>query len=914
MLDKLFVIDTYAHFYQMYYAIRGLTGPGGEPVNAVYGFARLLRKVRHDYNPDYLAAAADAPGKVFRHHMYEEYKATRKPMPEDLQAQLPLLQELLEAESIPVLMVEGYEADDVMGTVARLAAGKGVQTVLVTTDKDAEQLIDPMTSVLHMRKDSEKLLDAGKLEREKGLRPEQVIDLMALAGDASDNIPGIPGIGPKTALKLIQRFGSIDNLYANLDEVERENLREKLRQNRGAAELSRRLVTIKCDAPVELDLERCRTDAKDAKALILFYQSLGFRSLVEQVGSSLPGQAVAGQASLFATEEKGAPCDSIETLEKNYSVAADAESVRQLTAALRASGRFAVDLETTSLSRRDARIVGFAFSTAAHAGTYVPTAGPPGDDVYSLTEALAGFRGVLEDSSLRKVGQNLKYDIAVLKNYGVELRGVAFDTMVASYLLQPSERGHGLDKLALRHLRYRMVPIRDLIGAGRQQTTMDRVPVAKVAPYACEDADVALQLSEKLAESLKEQRLWDLFTDLELPLVPVLANLEWHGIKVDESRLAAISREFEQQLAELERKIFTEAGEEFNLNSPRQLSEVLFNKLRLPPPSGHKRTTGYATDRSVLASLRREHPIAELLLKYRELSKLQSTYAYALRDLINKETGRIHASFNQTMTATGRLSSSEPNLQNIPVRTPLGRRIRSAFVPSETDMSLLAADYSQVELRILAHCCGDESLTEAFRHDRDIHTFVAGQIYGVSENEVTPEMRNRAKGVNFGIVYGQGARGLSNQIDVPIKEAREFIDSYFRRYPKVKEFINDTVDDARRKGYVQTLAGRRRRLPGINDTGSVRRAAERMAVNTVIQGSAADLIKKAMILIDRGLPEVSPRAHMLLQIHDELVFEVPDTALEEAGAFITENMTAAMDLSVPLKVDIAVGKDWEQAK
>ena len=919
MAERLFLVDGHAHCYQAFYAIKALTGPDGEPVNAVYGFARLLNKILKQYSPEYLAVVFDPPGKVFRHEMYEQYKATRKPMPDELGRQFPVIHEMLERQGTPILVVAGYEADDVMASAARLARAKGVASVLVTTDKDADQLIDDMTTVLHIHKDREAWLNEDALKETKGVEPWQVVDMMALAGDSTDNIPGVPGVGPKTAAELIEQFGSIEELYRNLDAVKRDSLRKKLAEHRELVELSRRLVIINREVPLEFDLERCRADRLNIGERDEFYRALGFHSLVadETASRSAVSAPAQRQASLFAAAvepaSEGEP-RTVRDFKNNYRTVRTLPEVEQLSEELRRRAPFSVDLETTNLDPHEARIVGIAVSWHPNQGVYVATAGPPGEDVCPAEEALAALKPVLADPQVGKIGQNLKYDMLVLKNYDVELRGIVCDTMIASYLLDPSERSHGLDALALRHLNYRTIKITELIGEGSQQLSMAAVPVERAAPYACEDADVAFQLSEKLMPRLGEEDLLPLLRDLELPLVPVLADMEWHGVKIDEARLREISEEFSAQMAELEEQIFALAGERFNLNSPKQLSEVLFDRMKLPRPHGKQRTTGYATDADVLTDLAQEHPIASHLLRFRELSKLKGTYADALRELINKRTGRLHTSFNQTGTATGRLSSTEPNLQNIPVRTPLGKRIRAAFVPGAADMSLLSADYSQVELRVLAHCSGDRALQEAFHRDRDIHRFVAAQVHEVAEDQVTEQMRRRAKAVNFGIVYGLSAYGLSRQIGVPISEAQQFIDGYFERYPQVKRFIGETIARAREQGYVRTLAGRRRRIEGIRSSGALRSAAERMAVNTAVQGSAADLIKKAMIAISNGLSAVSRRAAMLLQIHDELLFEVPDEEVDAVRQFVVEQMTGAMELSVPLKVEAGVGKDWSQVK
>jgi DNA polymerase-1 len=912
MPETLFVIDAFSHIYQFFYAIKGLTGPDGEPVNAVYGFARMIEGIREKYAPDYLAVAFDGPGRLERKDLYEDYKAGRPPMPDALQRQIPLIHELLEAQGIPAVQSEGHEADDVLAAVAKRARERGVDTVVVTTDKDAEQIIDEHTRVLHIHKDREEMLDPRALSEAKGIEPQQVVDVMALAGDSTDNVPGVPGVGPKTALKLIAEFGSVEALYQNLDRVKSGKMRAKLAENRESVDLSAVLVKLNADVPLELDLEDCRVRGGRPDELVRFYRALGFRSLAgEDRPTREPGDR---QGSLFGAQEEEGPPVTLRNADVAYETIRDVEGVRELAARLAKQDAISVDLETTSLEPRNAGIVGLAFSWEPGQGVYVATAGPKGAQVCPLEEALAVLRPILEGDEPAKLGQNLKYDIAVLKNYGIELRGLRCDSMVASYLLHPSERGHGLDALARRYLNYETVKITELIGKGKDQVTMDRVPVERVAPYACEDADVALQLCRLLSEQLEEQELWALCSELEMPLVPVLAAMEWRGVRVDVEQLRGLSTGFAEEIGGLERDIYREAGGEFNVNSPQQLSKVLFEDLGLPAPRGGRRTTGYSTASGVLEDLRAEHPIADLVLRHRELTKLKSTYADALIEMVNAKTGRIHTSFNQTVTATGRLSSSDPNLQNIPVRTELGRRIRRAFVAGAEDMSLLSADYSQVELRIVAHCSGDPALRQAFAADRDIHRFVAAQVNGCAEDEVTDEMRQKAKAVNFGIIYGLSPYGLSRQIGVPLREAEEFIAGYFARYPRVKEFIGHTVDAARRDGFVKTLAGRRRRIEGIDSTGASRGAAERIAVNTVIQGTAADVIKRAMIDIHRDLPAVSPRSAMLMQIHDELVFEVPDDELGEVSRFVKDRMSGAIELEVPLKVDVGAGKNWAEVK
>ncbi len=918
MSDKFFLVDAHSYLYQAFFAIRGLTDPAGEPVNAVYGFARMLQKLIKDYNPDYLAVATDLPGKVFRHEIYEDYKATRKPMPEALVRQIPLAYEMLEKYEIPLLTADNYEADDVMASAAKQASKEGLDAVLVTTDKDVEQVIDEKISVLHIHKNKEIVLDVDGLRKKHGIEPWQVVEMMSLAGDSSDNIPGVPGIGPKTALKLLKQFRSVDNLYENIDKVSSDSIKTKLQKNHDLVRLSRRLVTVETDLPLEIDYESCRLSDAPPETALRFFQALGFRSLADgaktQRRNKKSHQGMLFDNSDAETDSLGVEPENIDSVENSYQVIRTLDGLRSVLEKIKDKKVFAIDLETTSLDPHEAELVGVALSWRAHQGVYAAMKGPEGEEVCPLQESLNLLKDILDNPRVGKVGQNLKYDIMVLKSYGLNMKGVVCDTMVASHLLNPSERSHSLEALSLRCLNYRPVEIEELVEGEKNKLRMDKVSVEKVTRYACEDADLAYRLYELLYPELKGRGLLEVLKKIELPLIHVLADMEWLGIKINRNYLEELGREFDLALQDLQKKIYYMAGTEFNINSPQQLSEVLFQRLKLPVPKGKKRNTGYSTDQKVLTELAAEHEIADDLLRWRRLSKLKSTYADALVEIVNSRTGRLHTSFNQTGTATGRLSSSDPNLQNIPIRTSLGRRIRRAFVPSEPWMSFLSADYSQVELRVLAHCSGDKTLQDAFRADRDIHRFVAAQVYGIDETEVNEQMRGRAKAVNFGIVYGQTAYGLSRSLKISTEEAQTFIDEYFDRYPNIRKFINHTVAGACNNGYVKTLGGRMRPITGLGSEGVVRNAAERVAVNTVIQGSAADLIKIAMINIHRKLGEISQQSNMLIQIHDELLFEVPDDEMADVKTFVNDQMREAMKLSVPLKVDLVTGKNWEQAK
>jgi len=887
MAPKFFVVDGHAHCYKAYYALRNLTSPEGQPVNMVYGFTAMLRKILRDYRPDLLAAAFDMAAPTFRHEIYSEYKANRKPPPDDFSRQMPLVYEVLEAFDIPVFQKEGYEADDILGTLARLAAEAGLETYLLTSDKDAQQLLGPRVFMLDPSKD--KVLSAEKLLEQKGIRPDQVVDMMALSGDSSDNIPGIPKVGPQTALRLIREYGDLEGVLQAAPDMKKSKLRDNLIERAADARLSHRLATIKTDLDVELDLEACRVSEDDESALRPLYERLGFRQFLSDMDSA-------------PTQEK-----------KSYHLVDSPTALKKFVRTLAKQKRFSVDLETTSARPRDAEMVGLAFSWKEAEGYYLPVRGPEGAQVLDLEKTLESLREALERPDVGKVGQNLKYDALVFRTHGIHLQGIDFDTMIAAYVLEPERRHFGLNDLALSLLDYRCIPISDLIGKGRKQITMDQVPVERVCEYACEDADIAWRLTTALEKRIRDAGFEALYREIELPLVDVLVDMEMTGVKVDAEQLRAMSKWLGEQIEKLEKRIQAEAGSVFNVASTKQLAQVLFEDLGLPKLRRTK--TGYSTDAEVLAQLADVHTVPGLVLEYRQLVKLKNTYVDALPEMILTATGKIHTSFSQVATATGRLSSSDPNLQNIPIRTELGNPIRRAFVPSEAGWLLMSADYSQIELRILAHLSGDEALVDAFRADADIHTFVASQVYGVPMETVTPEQRRAAKAVNFGIVYGLTPYGLSRDIGVPVKEAEGFINAYFERHAGVKAFIDKTLEDARERLYVETLRGRRRPVPDIHSSDPNRRSfAERIAVNTIVQGSAADMIKLAMIDLKSRMDKRQFKGRMILQIHDELLLELPPEEEVTLRSVLVNAMEGAMSLSVPVKVNVAVGENWLEAK
>lgn len=900
---KLYLIDGHAVLYRAYFAIKTkLAAPGtGQPTHAAFGFTRTVRAMLAEHSPDYLIVCMDAPGPTFRHERYDKYKATRPAMPDDLSPQIGMVERVMDAYGIPVLRVPGFEADDVLGTLAKAAAARDLDVVIVSGDKDVLQLVtdrsgkgggsisafDPAPSGKSSPRGGE-FLDSKGVERKKGVPPEKLLDTMGLAGDSADNIPGVPGVGPKTAVKLVLKYGSLEAALAGAAEGnEKGKLRERLVEHADMALLSRELATIRTDAPVELDLDAARAHAHESDdKLMTVFRELGFRAFYKELAPS-------GQKEDLRYETVDTP-----------------EALNEFVKKLAARERFAVDLETDSQHPRGAGIVGFSFSWKAKEAYYIPVRAPVGERALGLADVLAKLGPILEDPKRLKVGQNAKYDMIVLRRAGIAMRGLDFDTMVASYLLDAGSRSHGIDALALQHLGFRKIATTEVIGKGREQTTMDRVPVETVARYACEDADITWRLRGVLEKALRDKGLEKLYRELELPLVEVLAEIEWNGIAVDGEALAGLSAGMADGLAIEEKAIYGFAGEEFAIASPKQLNVILYEKLGLPilkkTPKGAP-----STDSDVLRRLGEKHELPKALLRYRELAKLKSTYADSLPAHASPETGRIHASFHQTVTATGRLSSSDPNLQNIPIRSESGRAIRQSFIAGEEGWKLLSADYSQVELRLLAHLSGDERLVKAFRDGRDIHAAVAAEMGGVAIDKVTSDMRRRAKTVNFGLIYGQGAQHLARSTGMTVQEADEFISEYFRRFAGVKRFRAKVLEQAREEGRVVTMLGRVRYIPDINsDDVSARRGAERMAFNTVIQGSAADLMKRAMIDVHRDMLAKHMRSRMILQIHDELLFEAPEDELSALRKLVEERMAAAFTLDVPLVVDSGTGDNW----
>jgi len=920
----LVLIDGHALAYRAYFALAG-TGfrtRKGEPTHAVYGFALMLLAVWDEYKPDYFAVAFDV-GDTFRHKQYAEYKATREKMPDDMGPQLGRIEQLIRAFNIPVFTAENFEADDVLGTLARQASEQGVETIIVTGDRDAFQLVGPRVKVLISGRSfsDRQLYDEARVEARYGLPPSKLVELKGLVGDASDNIPGVKGIGEKGGVKLLQKYGSLEGIYQHLDDLPKGQ-RARLEAARDMAFLSRALGRIVTEVPgVKLDLEACRAREFDRDRVLRLFRELEFRSLYHRIpGAPQPAETTAPaggvQLPMFpqAKAEAGGAAPVAEMAppasvpETEHHILDTPQALTRLVEQLEEAGRFIFDVETTSTDAITADLVGIAFTDAPGRGYYAPISNLKSQ--ISLDEARQILRPLFENDKLEKVAHNAKYDITVLAQHGLETRGPLFDTMIASWLINPSG-SHGLKNLAWTRLGVEMTEITDLIGSGKKQITMAQVPVEQVAPYACADVDMTARLVDDLTQELKERGLWSLFTEVEMPLVPVLTDMERVGIRLDVAVLHQMSERLDERLRRIEREIQDIVGYPFNVNSTQQLSDALFIKLGLPTEGLKKTKSGhYSTAASVLEGLRGQHPVVDLILEQRQLTKLKNTYVDALPQLVNPRTGRIHTSFNQTGAVTGRISSSNPNLQNIPIRTELGREVRRAFVADE-GWKLVAADYSQVELRVMAHIAQDPGLLEAFRRGEDIHAATAAAVLDIPITEVTKEQRRLAKGVNFGLSYGQSAYGLARQTGMSQQEAAKFINTYFEKYPGVREYIQRTKRQAAEQGYVETLLGRRRYFPNLaRMRGPERNRAEREAINMPIQGTAADIIKIAMIRLHQALRQRGLRARMLLQVHDELVLEAPDDEVETVVPLVREVMGNAFELSVPLKVDVEVGQNW----
>jgi DNA polymerase-1 len=927
---RVFLIDAHSLIFQVFHAIPAMTSPSGLPTNALFGFARDMIYLHHDVRPGYLICVFDRPGKTFRDDFYPEYKAQRAPTPDDLSLQLPLIFRMLEAMNIPVLGVDGFEADDVLATLATEAAAQDLEVYICTNDKDCRQLITDRVKLYNLRKRAP--FDREALQLDWGITPKQVVDLQSLVGDSVDNVPGVPGIGVKTAAKLLQEFGTLENVLANIEKIPGAKKQENLRASAAVIERARKLVRLVTNVPMEVEWEKWRLRVWDSPRLLALFQEWGFRSFADIArnernsnGARVPKPEretrPTTQGELFGANTQAQVSAPHPPIEATYHLINDASKFAGFFDALTKQKRFAIDVETAGPNPAHSHIVGMAFSWQPGEAWYLPLRAPESEPVLDEADTLSQLREVLEDPSVAKVNQNLKCEILALRGHGIRMANAGGDPMLADYLLHAGERSHGLDELASRYLDHPVIPITDLIGKpGKSRIRLDQVPAARVAQYAGEKADLAWRLCELLEPDLEKSGVNKLYDELEVPLIGVLADLEYNGIRLDVPLLRRLGQEMADQLAAIEVEIHELAGREFNIASPKQLRQILFDELNLPTQKRTGISGDASTDQETLERLAAlGHELPRKIIEHRQIAKLKGTYVDALPDLVNRETGRIHASFNQTVAATGRLSSSDPNLQNIPVRTEQGRQIRQAFLPAE-GWHLLAADYSQIELRLLAHFCEDAELRRAFAEDRDVHTSVAAQIFGVAEKEVTSDMRRMAKVVNFGVIYGMSAHGLAQRLGMPRDEAGRFIDAYFGRYPKVLDYQTRLLENCRKNRYVSTILGRRREITGIRtrSTYQQRNQPEREAVNMEIQGSAADLIKLAMLNIHRRLEAENRRTRMLLQIHDELVFEVPPEELDEMPGLIRDEMTRPLEtqlaLQVPLKADVAVGPNWLDVK
>jgi len=884
----IYLIDGHALIYRSFYGERTLATSTGFPTNAVFGFANTLLHLIETRDVEYIAVAFDTPGPTFRNDIYPEYKANRPEPPEELKVQIPHIKELLGAMRIATLEEERFEADDILGTLAVKAKEAGFDVVIVTSDKDAFQLVDDAICVFDPWKDI--TYTADRVREKLGVRPEQVRDFLALTGDPTDNVPGVPKVGPKTAASLVSRFGSLEAMLSQPPGMADDKALRKVIDNAQLAKKSLMLVTIRTDVPVEADIARFARKKPDQDALLGLLQQLEFVSLANRL------------------LKKSA------NTKKDYRAILTLEQLESLKQELLSAEEFAVDTETTGTDAVSCEMIGLSFAVRPNCASYIPLAHSYLGAERQLDKSLVlgELKPILEDPNRRKIGQNIKFDLLVLRNQGVQLEGISFDTMIADYLLRPTQRVHNLDALALHYLGYHTTTYKELVPPRSRVKDLRDVEIARVADYASEDADIALMLKQKLEPALKAQGLDKLFYEIEMPLVSVLADMEHRGVRLDLEFLAKMSKELERELESIRAKIYLLAGEEFNINSPKQLANILFDKLGLP--KGRKTKKEYSTDIKVLQSLAKIHPLPAEVISYRELAKLKSTYVDALPKLVNPKTGRIHTSFNQTITATGRLSSSEPNLQNIPIRTEVGRKIRQAFIP-EDGYVLASFDYSQIELRILAHLSGDPELVSAFKAGKDIHARTASTLFSVPEEDVTRQMRSQAKTINFGVIYGMGPFRLAQDLGIEVSRAKRYIEDYFAKHSKVKELIEATYQKAAADGYVETMFGRRRYVPEINSTDRQRcEAAKRAAFNTIVQGSAADIIKIVMVKLAEVIPESRLDAFMILQVHDELVFEVRREQLDSAIKTIRPIMEQSVHLDVPLVTSAASGDNWMEAK
>lgn len=921
---KFVIIDAMALAYKGYYAFisRPLTNSKGEPTSAVFGFINQLLKIIEDTKPDYLAVAFDSKEKTFRHERYELYKSSREAMPEDMIPQIQKIKDVINAFNIPIYILPGYEADDLIGTAVKKAEEAGFLCYAITPDKDYVQLISKNIKVVKPGKSTDEIiiLDENKVREEYGFEPVQMIDYLALVGDSSDDIPGVAGIGPKTALPLIQQYKSLENIYKHIDSIEKQAVKNKLVESKENAFLSKELATIHTSVDFKLDMEHAKFERPDLEKVLKIFGELEFRSLAAKLKKIYVDETVPekpAQAEPEPVVEQNSSVNIFDKTKVNYKLITKLQEAKELAKTMMQSELFVFDTETDSLDTFSVKLAGCSFCTKPNHAFFVavnPSRESSGlfstdlSDRLPVDDFVKIFKPVFENHKSKKVCQNGKYDIAVLRTYGIEVKNFHFDTMLASYVIDPDQK-HGMDELSEKYLNYKPIPLIDLIGSKKTPEKIFEIEPERVSDYSCEDADITFRLYETLGKTLKKENLEKVVYDIEFPLVPVLEDMERTGVKIDIKSLKALSDDLQILLDNYTNEIYRVSGSQFNINSTQQLQKILFEKLKLQPTS--KTKTGYSTDARALESLKGSHEIVDIILDYRQVQKLKSTYADALPNLINTKTGRVHTTFNQTAASTGRLSSIDPNLQNIPIRSELGKEIRKAFVPRDKNYLILSADYSQIELRIMASICGDETLTQAFKNGEDIHRRTAALVFNVDPKDVNPDMRRKAKEVNFGILYGLGPFGLKSRLGITQTEAKAIIDNYFNSFSKVKNFMNDSIKSAQKKGYAETLLGRRRYLKNINSNNRVvRQFEERVAINMPIQGSAADMIKLAMIKIHNELEKRKTKTKMVLQVHDELVFDAHKDEIDELSPLIKKMMEEALPLNVPVVADTGIGDNW----
>ena len=898
---RLFIVDGMAMIYRSHFAMikNPLTTKNGQHTSAIYGLANSIFKLIKDENPDYIAVAMDCREPTFRHKMYDQYKANREAMPEELVSQLETIDTMINWMNIPIVRKPGFEADDIMGTLATLASQQDIHTYLVTGDKDMMQLISDKIFLYSSgnRFNPITIFDSEKVQEKWGVTPDKMIEFLSLLGDSSDNIPGIDGIGKKTAAKLLQEYGNIDEIVKNIENISNKRVREGLMNGDKKLELAVKLVTLDNYVDIDISIEDLSRQSMDENSLKALFDDLEIHSLSNSLRN------ISGDKSLERT---------VSNIDKNYTTLLTKKSLRKLISLINHDRLLSIDIETTEIDPITADIVGLSISFKPNEGFYIPILFPERDSlkVYdlNLVFVLNCLKDILESDQYKKCGQNIKYDSLVLKRHGINLKGIYFDSMIAEHMLHPDKNSYKLDNLSIEYLGYEMKPIEDLIGKGKDQISMSEVPLKEIEFYAVEDSDLVLQITEKLKSKIKENNLEKPFFEIELPLIPVLVDMEEAGVYVDKDILANLSIEIDEKIIKIEKDIYAISKKEFNINSPQQLAVVLFDELEL------KEVKKRSTSIDVLKTLKFHHPLPELILNYRHLSKLNSTYIKALPNHINYRTGRVHTSFNQTIASTGRLSSTKPNFQNIPIRTELGKKIRKAIKAQGEDSVIFSADYSQIELRIMAHYSKEPELLDAFNNDLDIHSRTASLVYGIDEKDVTPDQRRAAKVVNFGIMYGAGAFRMSKELGISMKDAKKLVDTYFETYPGIQSYIQKTIEEAHMKGYVHTLGGRKRYAQALGTSNlNIQRAEERALINMPIQGTAAELIKIAMINIHNKIKENGYKAKMILQIHDELIFEVPKYEIENVAKLVKFEMENAVELSIPLKVDFNWGLSWYDA-